>query len=201
MPAPRVLSSTTRLHLALALALATASGCGLAPTAGPRVECTGIPAGHCPRLVREAEQMARPGGPAIASIVIRAVNPPCTEQACQGETVVNFADGSSASAGWGWQVAGPAPVAPTGPPPTRPPDGLIRPACIGVPADQCAELATAGQFPDATPDPTVVAIEVVCTKLPCTAEWGMGTTTVIHEDGQRDVSGWSYSTGGSPPSP
>jgi len=195
----------SRFPLRVACAVATAvlalAGCGLVPAAGPRVECTGIPAARCPALVREAEDMARLGGPAIASITIRAVNPPCTEQACQGETLVVFRDGTSASSGWGWQAAGPPPMAPSGPVPTRPPDGIVRPTCIAVPAEVCAEFGTAGGEPGSTPDPTVVAVEVACTKLPCTDELGMGTTTVIHEDGTRDVAQWSYGGGGPAPSP
>jgi len=188
--------------LAVALLVAATAGCGLVPTAGPQVSCTGVPASHCPSLVREAEDMARPGGPAVASIVIRAVNPPCTEQACQGETLVTFADGTSASSGWGWQAAGQQPAEPTGPPPTRPPDGIVHPTCIALPADICAEFAVVDDQPGSTPDPTVVAIAVACTKLPCTAELGMGTTTVTHEDGSRLVSQWSYSGGGiTSPSP
>ena len=190
----RVACAVATLGLVLA-------ACGLIPTAGPRIECTGIPAARCQGLVRDAQAMAQAGGPAIASILIRAVNPPCTEQACQGETLVTFADGTTSSAGWGWQAAGSPPVAPSGPVPTRPPDGVVRPTCIALSADKCAEFMDAGRFPDATPDPTVVAIEVACTKLPCTAELGMGTTTVIHEDGTRDVSQWSYSGGGPAPSP
>jgi hypothetical protein len=178
------------------------SGCGLVATPGPAIECIGIPAGHCPALIREAERMSgRAGGPAISSISIRAVNPPCTDQACQGETVVVFADGTSASSGWGWQGPGAPPVPPTGPVPTRHPDGIVHPTCIALPADACAEFAVIDDLPGATPDPTVVAIEVVCTKLPCTDELGMGTTTVIHEDGTRDHSQWSYSSGGPAPTP
>jgi hypothetical protein len=194
-------SDTRALVIAVAAALVV-SGCGLVATPGPHVECSGIPAARCPELIHEAERMSgRAGGPPITSITIRSVNPPCTEQACQGETVVVYADGTSASSGWGWQAAGPAPAAPSGPLPTRPPDGIVRPTCIAVPADKCAEFADAGRLPDATPDPTIVAIEVACTKLPCTDELGMGATTIVHQDGTRETTGWSYSTGGPVPSP
>lgn len=196
-------TSTAVACLAVGLIVMAMAGCGFGPvTSTPRVSCTGIPAGRCQALILEAERMSgQAGGPAIVSIVIRAVNPPCTEQACQGETIVVFADGTSSSATWGWQGAGPPPAEPTGPPPPPPPDGIVHPTCIALPADKCAEFADAGRFPDASPDPTIVAIEVACTKLPCTAELGMGTTTVIHEDGRREVSQWSYSGGGSLPSP
>jgi len=188
-----------RIASAVVAAGLVVAACGLAAAPGPRVECSGVPAGHCPELVREAERMSgRTGGPAITAIVIRAINPPCTEQACQGETVVVYADGTSLATAWGWQAAPPAPLEPTGPLPTRPADGVIRPTCIAVPADKCAEFADAGRFPDATPDPTIVAIEVACTRLPCTDALGMGTTTVTREDGTRQSTGWSYSAGPAP---
>ncbi len=165
-----------------------------APT--PQVDCLGLPPARCPGAALDAQRNAVPGGPAIVSIRIRPVNPPCTEQACQGETLVTFADGTTSSSTWSWQGAvAPLPTS-AGPVPTRPPNGVVVPQCRGVPAARCAELALPAGPPGATPDPTVVRIEVTCTKLPCTELLGIGTTVVTHEDGRQDTSGWSYTGGG-----
>ena len=176
------------------------SACDTAGGPTPRIECVGLPPGRCPGAVLEAQQLAVPGGPAIVSIRIRAVNPPCTEQACQGETLVSFADGTTSSSSWGWQGAGPPPTL-TGPPPTRPPNGIVVPECRGLSLAKCAEFAIPGGAPGSTPDPTVVRIVVSCTKPPCTEVLGMGTTVITHEDGRLETSDWSYSGGGTNPSP
>ena len=116
------------------------SACDAVGSPTPQIECVGLPPGRCPGAVREAQQLAVPGGPAIATIQIRAVNPPCTEQACQGETLVTFTDGTTSSSSWGWQGAGPPPTL-DGPPPTRPPNGIIVPECRGLSLTKCAEFA------------------------------------------------------------
>ena len=170
-----------------------------APT--PGVDCVGLPPGRCPGAALDAQQHVVPGRPVIVSIRIRAVNPPCTEQACQGETLVTFADGTTSSSTWSWQGPLGTPPTPTGPLPTRPPNGVVVPECRGVPAAKCAELAILSRPAGATPDPTVVRIEVTCTKLPCTDQLGIGTTVFTHEDGRREMSGWSYTGGGPAASP
>ena len=166
----------------------------------PQVDCFGLPAGRCEAAVLQEQQNAVPGGPAIVSIRIRAVNPPCTEQACQGETLVTFADGTTNSSSWAWQGAGPPPtMAETIPP--RPSNGVVVPECRGLPVAKCAEFAILDSAPGATPDPTIVRIEVSCTKPPCTELLGMGTTIFTHDDGRLETSGWSYMGGGPEPSP
>ena len=166
----------------------------------PQVDCFGLPPGRCPEAVLQAQQNAVPGGPAIVSIRIRAVNPPCTEQACQGETLVTFADGTTNSSSWGWQSAGPPPTM-AGTVPPRPSNGVIVPECRGLSVAKCAEFAIPGGPPGATPDATIVRIQVSCTKPPCTDLLGMGTTIITHEDGRLETSDWSYSGSGPGPSP
>jgi hypothetical protein len=186
----RVAGLVAGLVAGAAVLLSACSALG-GPTA--QVDCVGLPPGRCPGAVLEAQQNVVPGGPAIVSIRIRAVNPPCTELACQGETFVTFADGTTSSSSWDWQSAGEPPMTPAGPLPTGPPGGVVVPECRGVPTAKCAEFAIIEGSPDATPGPSVVRIEVTCTKLPCTDLLGMGTTVVTHEDGSRETSGWSCS--------
>lgn len=78
-----------------------------APT--PRVDCVGLPPGRCPGAALDAERNAVPGGPAIVSIRIRAVNPPCTDSLGMGTTVFTHEDGRRETEHWSYLDGGTVP--------------------------------------------------------------------------------------------
>jgi hypothetical protein len=78
------------------------------------------------------------------------------------------------------------------------PGGLNGLTCIAVPDDTCISYA---QSVGLGTDPTVVAVQVECTKLPCTAAGGEAKVLVRRSDGRIDETGFGWQQAGPPPIP
>jgi len=67
--------------------------------------CVGVPAESCIEMATSAVAGLPRGGPAVASITVRCTAV-CTPTNGEGETVVQFADGTSTTSGWGYSSGG-----------------------------------------------------------------------------------------------
>ncbi len=176
----------------LLVVLGVIAGCAAAapsgPTPSPRVTCVGIPAEKCDEAVASVMRSLLDAAP--EAIDVTCVSGGCTSSAGSMDTVVTLAGGRQLHANpltWG---NGGGPVFQPGVPGM--PQLPVAPTCQGVPEEMCRQMA-GSDFPDAGLHGGVVKIVVSCTKVPCTAQKGEGTTVITFGDGTEDSSsGWGY---------
>lgn len=160
------------------------------PVGAPQVVCQGVPRAACQQGADTGAQ--GPGGArgTIARIVVRCKLPVCTDASGEADITVFYVDGRQETSGYGWASAPAVPVQVDPPIPVT-----FEPECVGVPLQQCIEMATTE--PGGTGvDATVGAITVRCSAI-CTAASGQGQTTYDFVDGRASVTiDWTYGNGG-----
>jgi hypothetical protein len=175
------------LGATLLIAGGSVAACRSAPNLPPGEHtCLGLPVQVCREQVEELEREGMTHGGVVAYRILCAKGP-CTVSAGEGTIAVVYADGSGMEGGFGYAVPlGTPPQASRGPLP-------VMPACVGVPAGPCEEMALAGA--DEIDDwSTIAAITVRCTSA-CTPTAGDGQTEVLRVDGTSREVGWTYSSG------
>ena len=182
------------VRLAVVLgALVLTAGCGV--MRGPQNDP--IPAGEscvdieqiaCKARIKAAIDGLGPGHPPIVGVLVRCTSVPCTDVAGEGETIVQFADGSQAGSGWAFAAA-PAPGGAPAPATPMPVD----PVCIGIPREACVEFGTGEPGDPAKQGISIVGILVQCTTS-CDTRAGEGKTTFTYSDGTTQETSWNYAS-------
>lgn len=174
----------------LLIVLGLIAGCGAAAgpsgaAPSPRITCVGIPTEKCDEAVASVKRSLPDA--ALEAIDVTCISAGCTASSGSMDTVVTLPGGRRLHANpltWG---NGGGPALPPGAPALP-----VTPICLGVPDDKCREVA-GSEFPAAPSHGGVVKIVVSCTRKPCTAQKGEGTTVVTFGDGTEDSSaGWGY---------
>ncbi len=174
-----------RAAVAILVAGVVSVAWGCAPPLAPGTRaCVGFPADVCQRQVAEYTREGQAHG-GLAAYRIVCTSTTCTTEQGEGTETVVFADGSSRQGGFAYARA----IGPPGPPQSAGPLP-VAPACLGVPAGRCEELAWTGaeQVVDWS---RIVAITVRCTGV-CNDEKGDGETHIRLTDGPDQTVGWSY---------
>lgn len=175
--------------VALAILGVTACDSGVMPppqpVANPQVVCLGVPDQAC----KEAFDISGAVPGSVAQVVVQCTVPICTVLNGEADVTVVFIDGRRESSGYGWAGAAPAPA------PVRPPAPLtIAPVCLGVPLQQCFDMAATGPEGNGV-GPDVASITVRCSDV-CTTG-GSGQTTYEFVDGRPSVTVmWVTGSGG-----
>jgi hypothetical protein len=185
-------SWSCRLLLAPVL-LFLIAGCGM--LVGPVREpvpagetCILIEQDDCRVKIREALAGLGPNHPPVVGVLVRCTKVPCTDLAGEGETIVQFADGSQAGSGWAFAQA----PAPGGAPPAVTPLP-VDPVCIGIARQACIEVGTGDPGDPAKQGIAIVAIVVECTTS-CDDRAGEGKTTFTYADGSTYETSWNYAS-------
>lgn len=192
-------------HIAI-VAIVAIAGCGAPVSSGPprspTISCLGVPADRCDAAVASAARSLP--NTVLVSIEVSCVSGTCTRQSGAMDTVVTLADGSQLrSTTLSWMDPGDEPLNANGSAapsalasqdvPPAVPEVPVEPICQGVPASICRTMAETA-FGELS-DEGVVQIVVRCTRPPCTAGHGTGSTVVTYADGIRRTSDWEYQGG------
>jgi hypothetical protein len=182
------------VRLAVVLgALVLAAGCGFmrgpqnAPIP-PGETCVDIEPVACKAKIKETVDGLAPGRPPIVGVLVRCTKAPCTDLAGEGETIVQFADGSQTGSGWAFAQA----PAPGGAPPAATPLP-VEPVCIGIAREACIEFGTGEPADPAKQGIAITGIVVRCTTS-CDARAGEGKTTFTYSDGTTQETSWNYAS-------
>ena len=158
------------------------AACAPALAPGTR-DCVGFPPDVCQSRLAEVERDGAAHGGVVA-YRIECMSDRCTATQGEGKETVLFGDGTMRQGGFGFAVPAQAP-----PEEDRGPLPVV-PACIGVPAEWCRELARNGAQ-EVVDWSAIATVTVRCTGS-CAPTDGDGETRVRLVGGQEHVMDWSY---------
>jgi hypothetical protein len=187
---PGLISLRAVATLAVAALLAAACGIFQSAPVGPQgpqaVQCEGLDDAACQAVIAQTGAANR----RATQILVRCMVPVCTAAEGDAQITLFFPDGSTETSSHAWASA-PQP-APVGEPPE--PGQPFEPICLGVPLQQCRDMADIGSDPEFGQHP-IASVTVRCKGI-CTPLRGEGTTIIKYLDGTPDQTvDWGYEGG------
>jgi hypothetical protein len=159
------------LLVATSLAL---GGCMLISTSSSvgSSSCTGIPSGAC----QEQAQRITARHPGTTNVDLACGVPACTRAGGAGRAIVTLADNTTITEAFSY---------------AGDPNPLPVPACTGIAASLCHDLATTAAD-DQPPSKRIVTIAVKCTAATCTEQKGEASIVIGFADGSQSSSGTGW---------